>query len=71
MKQINLTNKFYHTAAVESINESSSFSTVYTNRGIHEKGSGDVVSAIFYTTYNIYLSLFTQTAETTSPEPFS
>ena len=40
-------------------------------RGIHEKGSGDVVSAIFYTTYTIHLSLCTQTAEMTSPEPFS
>ena len=36
-------------------------------RGIHEKGSGDVVSAVIYT---IYLSLSTQTAETTSPESF-
>ena len=30
-----------------------------------------VVSAVRYTIYNIYLSLCTQTAETTSPEPFS
>ena len=41
------------------------------NREIHEKGSGDVVSAVCYTIYTIYLSLFTQTAETTSYEPFS
>ena len=40
-------------------------------RGIHEKSSGDVVSAVCYTICAIYLSLFTQTAETTSPEPFS
>ena len=44
---------------------------VYTYRGIHEKASGDVVTAIFYTTLNIYLSFFTQIAVTTSPEPFS
>ena len=37
-------------------------------RGIHEKGSGNVVSAVCYT---IYIFLCTQTAETTSPEPFS
>ena len=41
------------------------------NRGIHEKGSRDVVSSVYYTKYTIYLSLCTQTAETTSPEPFS
>ena len=35
-------------------------------RGIHEKGSGDVVAAVCYTVYTIYLSLCT-----TSPEPFS
>ena len=40
-------------------------------RGIHEKGSGDVVSDFCYAIYNIYLSLCTWTAETTSPEPFS
>ena len=39
--------------------------------GIYEMGSGDVVSAVCYTMYNIYLYLCTQTAETTSPEPFS
>ena len=38
-------------------------------RGIHERGSGDVVSAVCYTIQPIYLSLCTQTAETTSPEP--
>ena len=37
-------------------------------RGIHEKGLGDVVTAVCYT---IYLSLGPQTAEETSPEPFS
>ena len=41
------------------------------NRGIHEKGSGDVVSAVCYTIYTIYLSLCTQKAETISPKPFS
>ena len=35
-------------------------------RGIREKGSGDVVSAVCYTIYTIYLSLCTQT----SPDPF-
>ena len=40
-------------------------------RGIHEKGSDDVVSAVCCTIYNIYLSLCTQTADTTSSEPFS
>ena len=39
--------------------------------GIHEKGSEDFVSAVCYTIYTIYLSLCTQTAETTPPEPFS
>ena len=39
-------------------------------RGFHEKGSGDVVS-LFVTLFTIYLSLFKQTAETTSPEHFS
>ena len=38
----------------------------FINRGIHEKGSGDVVSAVCYTIYSIYLSLCIQTAETTS-----
>ena len=39
--------------------------------GIHEKGSGDGVSAVCYTIYTINISLCTQTAETTiSPEPF-
>ena len=37
--------------------------------GIHEKGSRDVVSAVCDTVYTIYLSLYTQTAETTSLEP--
>ena len=40
-------------------------------RGIHEKGSGVVVSAVCYTIYTIYLSLCTKTAETTSLEPIS
>ena len=31
-------------------------------RGIHEKGSGDVVSAVCYTIYTTYLSLCTQTS---------
>ena len=39
-------------------------------RGIQEKGSGDVVSAICYTVYTIYLSLCTQTVETTFSELF-
>ena len=30
-----------------------------------------VVSAVCYTIYTIYISICTQTAETTSPEPFS
>ena len=47
------------------------FSLQALYRGIHEKGSGDVVSAICYTIYTIYLSLCTPTAETTSPETFS
>ena len=34
-------------------------------------GSWDVFSAVCYTIYTIYLSLCTQSAETTSPEPFS
>ena len=38
-------------------------------RGIHEKGSGDVL-AVCYSIYTIYLSLCTQTAETTAPQPF-
>ena len=41
------------------------------HRGIHEKGSGDVVSAVCFTIYTIYLSLCTQSAETTSSELFS
>ena len=41
------------------------------NMGIHEKGSGDVVSAVCNTLYTIYPSLCTQTAETTSPESFA
>ena len=40
-------------------------------RGIHEKGLGDVVSAACYTINILYLSLCTQSAGTTSPEPFS
>ena len=36
-------------------------------RGIHDKGSGDVVSVLCYT---IYLSLCTKTAEMKSPDPF-
>ena len=43
-------------------------------QGIHKKGlwvTGDVVSAVCYTIYTIYLSLCTKTAETRSPEPFS
>ena len=40
-------------------------------RGIPEKGSGDVVSAVRYTVYTIYLYRCIRTAETTSPEPFS
>ena len=36
----------------------------------HLKGSGDVDSAVCYTIYTIYLSLSTQTAETTSPETY-
>ena len=39
-------------------------------KGIQEKGSGDVFSAVCYTIYTIYLSLCTHTAETTTPEPF-
>ena len=40
--------------------------------GIHEKFSGDFVSAVYCTTVIHYIPiLFTQTAETTSPEPFS
>ena len=39
---------------------------LYNYRGIREKGSGDVVSAVCYTIYTINLSLCTQTAETTS-----
>ena len=38
---------------------------------IPEKGFGDVVSAVSYTIYTIYLSVGTQTAEKTSPEPLS
>ena len=44
---------------------------LHTFRGIPEKGSGDVVSAVCYTIHTIYLSLCTQTAETKSPESFS
>ena len=44
---------------------------IVTYRGIHEKGSEDVVSAVCYIIYTIYLSICTQTDETTSPEPFS
>ena len=40
-------------------------------RGIQEKGSGYVVLTVCYTIYTIYLSLCTQTAETTSLELFS
>ena len=40
-------------------------------RGIPEKGSGDVVSAVCYTVYTIYLYRCIRTAETASPEPFS
>ena len=40
-------------------------------RGIHKNGLGDVVSDVCYILYTIYLSLCTQTVETTSPEPFS
>ena len=43
----------------------------YIYRGIHEKGSDDVVSAVCGSVYFIYLALCTQTAETTSSEPFS
>ena len=38
--------------------------------GIHEKCSVDVVSAVCYILYSIYLCLSTQTVETTSPESF-
>ena len=47
-----------------------SFTNLTKYRGIHEEGSGDVVSAVCYTIYTIYLTLCAQTAETTSPEPF-
>ena len=40
-------------------------------RGIHKNDSRYVVSAVCITIYTIYISLCTQTAETTSPEPFS
>ena len=43
----------------------------HTYRGIHEKGSRDVVSAVCHNIYTIFLSLCTQTAATTFPEPFS
>ena len=33
------------------------------NTGIHGKGSGDVVSAVCYAIYTIYLFLRTQTAD--------
>ena len=36
-------------------------------RGIQENGSGDVVSAVYYTVYTIHLSLCIQTAGTTYP----
>ena len=39
--------------------------------GNSRKGSEDVVSAVCYTIWTIYLSLCTLTAETTSAEPFS
>ena len=39
--------------------------------GIHEKGSGDVFSAVLYIIYSIHLSFWTQTAEKTSSELFS
>ena len=39
-------------------------------RGVREKGSGDVVSAVCYTIFAIYLLLCTQTDETSSPETF-
>ena len=44
---------------------------IFWYEGIHEKGSGDVVSTACYTIYTIYIFLCTQTAETTYPEPFS
>ena len=40
-------------------------------RGIQEKDSEDIVSAVTLHIYTIYLVHCTQTAETTSPEPFS
>ena len=40
-------------------------------QGNSRKGSGDVVSAVCYIMYTIYQSLCTQTADSTSPEPFS
>ena len=40
-------------------------------RGIHEKGSGDIVLAVCFTICTIYLSPCTQIADTTSSEPFS
>ena len=43
----------------------------HTYRGFHEKGSGDVVSAVCHTIFTIYLPLCTRPVETTSPEPFS
>ena len=49
-----------HRPTVLSVH-TSEFKTSFRHRGIHEKGSGDVVSAVCYT---IYLPLCTQTAET-------
>ena len=39
-------------------------------RGINRKGSGDVCCLLHYVHY-LYIPLSTQTAETTSPKPFS
>ena len=40
-------------------------------RGVFEKGSDDIGSAVCYTIYTIHISLCTQTDETTSSDPFS
>ena len=40
-------------------------------QGFSQNRLGDVVSAVCYTIYTFYLFLCRQTAETTSPEPFS
>ena len=53
------------------MNEKDSVPKKETYRGIRKKGFGDVVSAVCCTIYTMYLSLWTQTAETTSLEPFS